>query len=77
VRRGSKEHVHQNVVKRFSLYPSSGRFGRVDGFRYTTLTAEDALNRVGNDAFLMKVMVWLRAAQRSRDSESCFAMHEI
>lgn len=77
MRRGSKGHVHQNMVKRFNLYPSSGRFGRVDGFRYTTLTAEDALNRVGNDAFLMKVMVWLRAAERSRDSESCFAMHEI
>lgn len=73
MRRASKEHV----VKRLSLYPSSGRFGRVDGFRYTTLTAEDALNRVENDAFLMKVMVWLRASLRSRDSESCFAMHEI
>jgi len=53
VRRGSKEHVLQNAVKRFSLYPSSSRIGRVDGFRYTTLTAKDALNRVGNDAFLM------------------------
>ena len=77
MRRGSEEHVLQNAVKRFSLYLSSGRFGRVDGFRYTTLTVEDALNRVGNDAFRMKAMVWLRAAQRSRDSESCFAMHEI
>jgi hypothetical protein len=51
------EHVLQNAVKRFSLYPSSGKFGRVDGLRYTTLTLEGALNRVGNDAFLIKVMV--------------------
>jgi hypothetical protein len=52
-----QKHVLQNAVKRFGLYPSQGRLGRVDGFRYTTLTAEDALNRVGNDAFLMKAMI--------------------
>jgi hypothetical protein len=56
-RRGSKGSVLQNAVKRLSLYPSSGKFGRDDGLHYTVLTVEGALNRVGNDACLIKVMV--------------------
>jgi hypothetical protein len=60
----SSEEVFPRAVKRFSMYPSNDKFGRVDGLRNTTTAVEDALNREGMTLCMRrKAMVKLSLAQ--------------